>query len=295
MAVVALAPLAAPLQAALGRHRAVARVGFFVHPERQDAACLAKELAEWLQGGGHAVVLPETMAGPHAPLDLVVSLGGDGTMLRAVAAASPGGVPVLGVNLGNLGFLTEVEPEGARHGIEQFLRGEFSIDERMTIAVTRHLALGGPATSLGTVLNEVVVERGPVGHTVRLGVVIGGSPFLTYAADAFIVATPTGSTAYNLSARGPVLLPHVHAMVLTPVSPHTLFDRSLVVGPADGIRLEILEGSRAEVRVDGVDAGALGSGDALVCTRAATPARLVRLGPAHFHEVIRSKFGLTDR
>jgi NAD+ kinase len=271
----------------------VARIGFVVHPEREQAAALAAEAAAWLRSTGHEVracegPAPATFEG----LDLVVSLGGDGTMLRTLELANPWGVPVLGVNLGRLGYLTEVEPSGLRRALERFLEGSYSIEERMTLEVEREDA---EPEALALAVNEAVVEKSESGHTIRVALSIGGRPFLTYAADGLIVATPTGSTAYNLSARGPIASPTLRVVVVTPVSPHMLFDRSLVLDPAEPLRLELLDGRRADLIVDGRLAGSLRPGDAIVCRAGRRPARVVTFAPRDFHAILKAKFALPDR
>ncbi len=283
----------------------MARVAFVVHPERAEAAEAAAAAEKWLTERGHDVIevppseLEEVVATPprslvtSADVDLAVSLGGDGTMLRTVAVASAKGVPVLGVNLGRLGYLTEVEPSGLERALERFLAGEYTLEERMTLEVSieRHgrEAIEFPA------LNEAVVEKTVPGHTVRVELCVAGRPFVTYAADGVLVATPTGSTAYNLSARGPLLSPLLRAMVVTPVSPHMLFDRPLVLEPAEWIRLEVLEPRSAVVVVDGQTVCGLEPGDFVCCREGPLPARLVTFGERDFHAILRARFGLADR
>ncbi len=203
---------------AAARGLLVATVGLVVHHEREQAAKLAGELAAWLADGGHTVRLPRPdaeIAGlPHlgcdqselaSGLDVAVSLGGDGTMLRTVDLVSDHEVPVLGVNVGQLGYLTEVEPEQAQAALQAVLAGEHRIEERMLLAIT--LERDGQQAETYLALNEVVLEKTPMGHTVRLAVHVDEEFFTTYAADGLIVATPTGSTAYALSARGPIVAP----------------------------------------------------------------------------------------
>jgi NAD+ kinase len=200
------------------------------------------------------------------------------------------GVPVIGVNVGQLGYLTEVEPEGLRMALKRFLAGSYEVEERMLIETTvdtsdgRYLAL-----------NETVLEKTPMGHTVRLGVSVDGDFFTPYAADGLIVATPTGSTAYALSARGPIVAPTHRCLLLTPVSPHMLFDRTLVLDPTASVRIEVLGQRAATLSVDGRTLATLQQGDAIVCTAAAVAARLVMFGPRDFLRILKSKFGLSDR
>jgi NAD+ kinase len=289
----------------------MANVAFVVHPERPQAAALAGRIGTWLRERGHNVRAAEGQAqalksgtAAEDDIDLAVSFGGDGTMLRAVELASPAGVPVLGVNLGHLGYLTEVEPVGLQGALERFLAGDYGVEERMTLEVDMYCAPSsddaqnrrkGPTRSF-LALNEIVVEKPvPPGHSIRVAASIADRPFTTYAADGILVATPTGSTAYNLSARGPIVSPHLRAIIVTPVSPHMLFDHSLVLGPAETVRLELLAGGPAVLIVDGSCVEHLDPRDAVVCRAGHHPARLVTFGRRDFHSILKAKFNLTDR
>ena len=225
--------------------------------------------------------------------DVIVSLGGDGTMLRSVNLLAGATVPLIGVNLGSLGYLTEVEPDEVTAALDRFCRGpeagEWHIDERMMLDV----AVNGVV--IGRALNEAVVEKSQSGHTVRLLARIDGDAFTHYEADGLIVSTPTGSTAYSLSARGPIVSPQHRAVLLTPVSPHMLFDRSLVLSPDEVVEIEVSGHRRAEVAVDGQGAGVLQPGDVVRCSPSAATARFVRFGAYRYHQILKSKFGLTDR
>ena len=188
---------------------------------------------------------------PISAADLVVSLGGDGTMLRTIQLLDGAAVPVLGVNIGVLGYLTEVEPSDLNDSLEMFgmgpERGGWHIDERLMLDV----GLTGAVDGYWRTLNEAVVEKLHAGHTVRLLARIDGAPFTSYAADGLIVATPTGSTAYSLSARGPIVSPRHRALLLTPVAPHMLFDRTLVLDPSETVEIEVVGHRPAELAVDG--------------------------------------------
>jgi NAD+ kinase len=285
----------------------VAAIGVIVHPDRALASELARDAAAWLQARGHEVRLPLKDAGivgladlgfPESTfargLDVVVSLGGDGTMLRTVEIVAPDGVPVIGVNVGQLGYLTEVEPEGLRMALKRFLAGSYEVEERMLIEVTLE-ARGPEPTQSHLALNEAVLEKTPMGHTVRLGVSVDGDFFTPYAADGLIMATPTGSTAYSFSARGPIVEPTHRCLLLTPVSPHMLFDRTLVLDPAATLRIEVLGHRAATLSVDGRTLATLEEGDAITCTAASGGARLVMFGQRDFLRILKSKFGLSDR
>ncbi len=279
---------------------------FVVHTRRPRALELAGEAAAWLEQRGHAVVLPKEDAGAvglpdrgREPQELAegaavaVALGGDGTILRAVRLVSPGGVPVLGVNLGRLGYLTEVEAGRLTWALERFLAGDYDIEERMMLAVT--VEQSGSVTGTALALNEAVVEKASPGRTVNMSVSIDGRPWTTYVADGLIVATPTGSTAYAFSARGPILSPRLRAVLLTPVSPHMPFDRSLVVSDEETFRVEVCDDREAMLTVDGLDLGTLRDGDAIVCRAADQPARFVTFGPRDFYGILKAKFGVADR
>ncbi len=286
------------------------RIGVLIvaHHERHDAVALARTAAEWLRGRGHdvwmthddaaALGMPE-LAADHAPADadLAVCIGGDGTMLRTVHLLDGAAVPVIGVNVGLLGYLTEVEPPALPHALERFLdgpeAGNWSIDERMMLDLTvrRH----GMDDATWTALNEGVVEKQESGHTVRLHVTIDGAPFTSYAADGLILATPTGSTAYSMSARGPVVSPRTRAVLLTPVSPHMLFDRTLVLDPSESVEVEVIGHRTVTLSVDGQPMTSLAEGDRIAVAPSPHVARFVRFGERRFHQILKAKFGLADR
>lgn len=279
-------------------------IGLVIH--RGRATELALDAIDWLTERGHEVRLvddeadhvgrsdlgvPET--GLAAGLDLVVSLGGDGTMLRAVDLAAPEGVPVLGVNLGQLGYLTEVEPDGLRMALKRFLAGSYSLEDRLRLTATVRRRNEDPVVT--EALNEVVVEKSMMGHTVRLDVELDGRPFTSYVSDGLILATPTGSTAYAFSVRGPIIDPRHRAVLMSPVAAHMLFDRSLVLQPDCAVRVTVGGDRHAGVSVDGRTGIPLAPGDTIECTGSEHPARLVTFGTSNFHAVLRSKFGLTSR
>ncbi len=286
----------------------MASVGIVVHRAREEAWNLALEAAVWLAERGHEVRLPSDDAkltglvasgvpdeGLGEGLELMLSLGGDGTMLRAIDLVVPYGVPVLGLNVGHLGYLTTCEPAELTSALERFFAGDYEIEERMTIEVTADVASTGQRFDRLTAVNEAWLEKAQPGHTVHMSVEVGGQPFTTYAADGIIVATPTGSTAYNLSVRGPILSPTLEAMVMTPVAPHQLFDFSLVVDKSQHIRIEVLDERAAILLVDGRTVCEVSAGDVVTCRKGRHAARLVTFGGRDFHRILKSKFGLQDR
>lgn len=275
-----------------------------LHTQRDAAVQQAVAIISWLEKLGHECVLPhddalvvgapglgvdEDLVGKD--VDLALSLGGDGNMLRAVRSVADHGTPVLGINFGQLGYLTEVEPQDALGAIERFFAGEHQVEERMRLEVRVEGSNAPPLRAL----NEVVIEKVDSGRTVRLQVDLNDDFFTSYSADGLIVATPTGSTAYSLSARGPIVDPMHRALLLTPVAPHSLFDRTLVLSPEDSVRIRVLEDRDALIALDGHLAGTLEVGQSVVCSAAAVPARLVSFGGKDFHRTLRTKFGLADR
>lgn len=276
------------------------------HHERVDARDLAASTATWLHERGHRAWMPaadahlvglDDLAADDAPgsADLALALGGDGTMLRAVDMLDGADVPLLGVNLGRLGYLTEVEPDGIVDALQRFEQGAeagaWQLDERMMLAVS---ATGPDGAVVGSwrALNEAVVEKRASGQTVHLMLRIGGDPFTSFAADGLIVSTPTGSTAYSLSARGPVVSPKHRALLVTPVAPHQLFDRSMVLDPTELVEIEVIGDREAAVVVDGRDVGVLPAGSVVVCRPSDRTANFVRLGDHSYHRVLHQKFNL---
>jgi NAD+ kinase len=280
------------------------RVGLVAHQERPVAEELGRAIAAWLQSQGHEVRVPasdDPALGTTTPddrfaegLDFAVSVGGDGTMLRTVALVARAGVPVLGINRGHLGYLTIVEANDDWHvALARVLDGDFAVQERMTLDVAVH-GPDGDSAFPQLALNDAVVEKCEAGHTVRVAVAVSGQHAISYAADALIVATPTGSTAYNLSAGGPIVSPNHRALVVTPVAAHSLFGRPLVVGPGEVVRVAV-ESGEAVLGVDGVHRARLSTADVVECREGSTPVRLVTFGGRDFWEVVTAKLGLEAR
>ncbi|MBV8959163.1 MAG: NAD(+)/NADH kinase [Actinobacteria bacterium] len=283
----------------------MAAVGLVCHGLRAEALDLACAAGAWLTERGHQprVLKDDARAAGLEPwvhpaddfargLDLAVSLGGDGTMLRTVDLVCDADVPVLGVNVGHLGYLTEVEPAELFDALERFFAGDYAVEARMTLEVG--VDVGGTSSTY-TALNEAVVGVSSPGHTVRLAMSLNNQAFTSYAADGVIVATPTGSTAYNLSARGPIVSPRHRAIVITPVSAHMLFDRALVLDADEVLRLEVIGDRSAALVVDGRPIANLDPGDVLRCCAGSHDALLVTFGQRDFHRILKAKFGLTDR
>ena len=267
---------------------------------------LAQRSAAWLVEHGVEVRVPAALApasglGAYATepddfapgLDLAIALGGDGTMLHAVELVYPAPVPLLGVNVGMLGYLSELEPAELEEWLPRLVAGDFEVSERMMLSVEVESA--GAARGRWYALNEAVVEKLRSGHLIYLGVSINGTAFTSYAADGLIVATPTGSTAYSFSAGGPIVSPDLRCIVLTPISPHMLFDRSLVLSGEEEVAFVVSNDRSVALTIDGRELGELCSGDRLRCRVAPDPLQLVSVHPRDFHQILKTKFALPDR
>ncbi len=285
---------------------AVRAVGMVPHRERPRAHALAQWSAEWLVAHGVEVRVPASDAGPAgldayavepdkfaSGLDLVISFGGDGTMLYTVQLVYPEPVPIIGVNVGQLAYLSEIEPDEYEAALPRLVAKQFQVSERMVLEVDVESSTG--AAEKRYALNEAVLEKQRSGHMIRLDVSINGSAFTSYAADGLIIATPTGTTAYSFSARGPIVSPALRCTVLTPISPHMLFDRSLVLEEHEELEFLVCDGRSAELTIDGRELGALAAGDRVRCRAAPAPLRLATIHPRDFHQILKTKFALPDR
>jgi len=269
-------------------------------PARPEIARIVPGLLDWFRARDYKVIVDEQTA-EHAkgyevvprsqmstrPLDLAVVLGGDGTLLSAAHAVASADVPLLGVNLGSLGFLTEVPLPALYPTLEAIARGRATIESRSLITC----ALFRGEENLGSyqVLNDVVVSKAAVARLNNYDLHVDKMFVSSYRADGMIVATPTGSTAYSLSAGGPVLMPTVEAFVITPVSPHSLTHRPLVVPDSAEIEI-VLKGNEEEayLSLDGQPGVSLRDGDRVRCRRSGHKVNLFRTG-TDFFEVLRTK------
>lgn len=261
----------------------VARVAVVVNEGKPEARARAAEIGALLAESGVTVALEEP--------DLVVSLGGDGTMLRAAQHAHAADVPLLGVNLGTLGYLTEVDPAHEVDAVRRVLAGDFEIQDRMMLSCSVETPSGSPGPLVG--LNEVLVERASRRRLVRLGVRVGGESLGDFNADGIIVATPTGSTAYALSAGGPIVSPRAACLVVVPVSPHMVFARPFVLADDETVEIDVRgSGQPASLSLDGHLGCDLAAGATVGVRRHDRPLKLVRLGGPRFLERLRKKMNL---
>jgi NAD+ kinase len=236
---------------------------------------------------------------PHRPgarvmrdptgLDALLTLGGDGTLLRGARWLGEHQVPVMGVNLGRLGFLTACGPEDLEGALRRFVAGDYAADQRMVLEIS---TLGDRDERRWYALNDVVVHKGGKARVLRLTVDVDGEEIAALAADGLVIATPTGSTAYSLSAGGPIVVPSHDSILLTPISPHTLAIRPMVVAPGATVTVRVEDEDRDSlVAVDGQIGTMLGDTDGLTVRRAARSVRLVRFSEETFFSRMRRKLG----
>jgi len=275
-------------------------VGVVLHPQR-DSAEAVEAILGWAGRNGARVLgieseirrlncaaeaVPPTELGQRA--DLLVSLGGDGTMLRAMRLADGQSAPVLGVNLGKLGFLAEVNVPDLPDALTAIDDHRFTIEPRLAVDAV----LGDKVV---TAFNDIAVVRHPGHPSALVAVRAAGHPFVSYAADAVVVATPTGSTAYSFSAGGPIVSPAVEALLVTPAAPHSAYNRGLVLSVQDSLALEILPPSGPlAIEVDGQVSAECSAGDQIELQPRPAAAHVVRLGHTTFYERARRKLRLTD-
>ena len=285
------------------------RVGVVARRDRRRAIELAGEVTAWLEARKHEVLFdvdtarslgrgeglekPELMA----RADLVVVLGGDGTLLSVARYTNSRRVPVVGINLGGLGFLTSFRPEEAFEALEQALAGRYEVERRTLLSVT--IVRGGRKVQRLQALNDVVINKGALSRVIHLETSVDGRPLTTFVADGLILSTPTGSTGYSLSAGGPVVDPSLAVLLLSPICAHTLTNRPIVLPDRAGVEVVIRPSSRDDqeivLTIDGQEGMTLERDDVVRVTRLRERATLVR-SPSHsWFELLRSKLRWSER
>jgi len=283
------------------------RIGVVAKPGAAGARGVIVELLAWLKARGHTAVLEKETAGlvpasatpslgkPELPaqVDLIVVLGGDGTLLSMARSVGDQGVPLLGVNLGGLGFLTATTLEEMFPALEAWLGGGMAIDERMMLTA-RVLRQGRLFCEYGA-LNDVVITKSAMSRIIDFSVSVEGQFATAYRADGLIISTPTGSTAYSLSAGGPILYPGMDAIVLTPICSHTLTNRPIVVPATQRVEVAILTDQEVMVTMDGQVGVNLREHDTVEVRQASTRIRLLRFPQQSFFSVLRAKLKWGER
>ncbi|NLC76612.1 MAG: NAD(+)/NADH kinase [Clostridia bacterium] len=274
------------------------RIGLVTNPEKQRAEAVAQYIIDWAAKKGIHLVTGEALdsylhnAGSTvrypADLDCVLVLGGDGTFLNVARKLAPLGIPLLGINLGHLGFLTAIELSGLQEGLDALARQDIALENRMMLEAEVIRARRAP--ELFYALNDMVITKGAFSRMIRLRVSVSGQYVDTFPADGVIVSSPTGSTAYCLSAGGPIVTPELEAMILTPICPHNLYSRPMVISPTESVCISMVtQDVEAMLTVDGQQGVVLKKEDVVTVRKAPFYTRLVRLKGRTFFAVLKEK------
>lgn len=263
----------------------IRNVGFVMHPENEKAIKLASEARELLLAHQvHSAVLQEDEKGFHP--DLIISFGGDGTFLNGARFSMRFEAPLLGINLGTLGFLTEEEPGHMNDAIHAMIHEQYKIEERSLLKIENP-----QSGETWLALNDAVITRAGYARLIRVRCVIDGDEYAVFTADGMIIATPTGSTGYSLSAGGPLVEPGMNCMIITPVCAHSIHHRPCVVSHSSHITLSLTEDriQTAELQIDGKNAGKIKAGEKITITGSEKTLKLVRLRRYCYFNVLREK------
>ncbi|MGV8059278.1 MAG: NAD(+)/NADH kinase [Smithellaceae bacterium] len=278
----------------------IRKVGIVANTEKEKTAEYAKSLKEWLEEAGIEVFIEAEIAAkigvrgglPWENLarkaELVAVLGGDGTMLRTARYVAKYNVPIVGINMGSFGYLTEVNLNEMHSALELILRGDYLTEKRMMLDVSvRH---GKTVITAGTVLNDVVINRGNLSRIIELETTINDKYLTTYKADGLIVSTPTGSTAYSLSAGGPIVYPEKDLIIINPICPHTLTNRPIIIPEDSDLHIRIWSTEKgATLTLDGQESYRINSGDVVTVRKSKYITKLVLSPHRSYWEILRSK------
>ncbi len=282
-------------EAALPRATAPSRIGLLPHPHRPKSPALAEEIAAQLRAWGVEpfVAFLDDLGARERLLeqDMLVALGGDGTLLRLGHHAGPRGIPMLCINLGSLGFLSEVQPDNWRAVLQRVVAGDYWLEDRAML--TAELRRGERVLGVYELLNEATVARDEFPRPLRLRTSVNGEHLATYLADGLIIATATGSTAYALAAGGPILAPQLRNLLVIPIAPHLSLDRAVVLDPGAAVRVEIVTHYQAIFTGDGEYLVRLEDGDEVYLRPSPYVCRFVRTQPAsYFYGTLMRRMGL---
>ncbi len=280
----------------------ITKVGIIANVEKQRIAPFTASLAQWLEKRGVRVFLEEGIAArmkqpagfrrddPKLRLDLIAVLGGDGTLLRAARFVARHNLPIVGINMGTFGYLTEVNRSETRAAFELILSGNYVTEKRMMLDVT--ICRADTVIGSGAVLNDVVINRGNLSRIVELETSVDGQHLTTYKADGLIISTPTGSTAYSLSAGGPIVFPGKELIIINPICPHTLTNRPIIFPESAAVDIWLRSGGGgATVTLDGQESYRIRPGDVMSVRKSKQVTKLVLSPHRSYGEILRSKLG----
>ena len=281
-------------------------IGILTKPKFPEVKSTLRDVVTWLRARSIDVILDTTSAmllseqGGYqktslaSKADVLLVLGGDGTMLSAARLAGERGIPILGVNMGDLGFLTEVRLENLYPSLERVFANDFVLDERLMLRT--HIHRHGETVAQGVVLNDIVIGKGTLAHMIELKIAIQGRFVTNMRGDGLIISSPTGSTAYSLSAGGPIIDPAVQSLILTPICPHTLTHRPLIVPGNAEIDVTLTsKDDGAIATLDGQVGVAIMQGDTVAIQASEHRTRLIRFPESNYYDVLREKFKWGDR
>jgi NAD+ kinase len=279
--------------------------GIVCKEDNIEAVALSKRVREWIQSKGYECLVEDHVAdhigidhttAPWNTADLLVAIGGDGTFLRTIWRSAQRSTPILGVHMGYLGFLTEVTEDEVYVALEAILSGNFVKEERSMFRCT--LFRGDRTITSQHVLNDVVINKSAVARIIDIEVWTDSTFITCYRADGLIVSTPTGSTAYNLATGGPIVHPQVGAIILTPICPHVLSNRSIVLPDSQEVNIIVKSGKSSDniyLTLDGQRGFPLEAGDKLVVKRGDCKASILRFPQRNYFEILRTKLGWQER
>ncbi|SJZ85441.1 NAD(+)/NADH kinase [Selenihalanaerobacter shriftii] len=282
------------------------RVGLIPNPTKERAVEVVKDVIEWFREQGVNYLIEENAAKvigdiKHSSsyqemvgkVDLVIVFGGDGTFLNTARKFATAELPILGVNLGSLGFLTDIELNDLKKALKNLVAGNFEVEERMMIEA--EVIRDGESISKVIAINDVVITKGSFARLIELTTYIDGEYLTTYPADGVIIACPTGSTAYSLSAGGPIVNPKLKSLVITPICPHTLHARSIVTSQEEVVKIEVgADHEDVMLTVDGQEGLKLFSDDQVIIKQSNLVTKLVKLKDYNFYKILRTRLQRSD-
>lgn len=278
----------------------IMRFGLIANLKRVGAKEAIESTIEWVNRSGHELVLADNIRSVvpyfgsfsrdselHTKSDVIISMGGDGTLLATARAVGPSGIPILGVNLGSLGFLTQRTPSQLISSLEAIVSGSYKIEERMLLKTT---SVGRYKIAYPYALNDVVIDRGPSARLLDINLKVNNEDVVTYKADGLIIATPTGSTAYSLAVGGPILHPKTDAMIAAPIAPFSLTIRPMIFSADDVLELQLLtKYEEAHLTLDGQVGIAIRAGEPIIISRAEFRIKLISFAENSYYRLLRNK------